>query len=61
MNRFVLAARPGGPGGLLLRALVVFAYAFPPLLLVEIAGYELVARNRARLGRLGGSGCDPPL
>jgi predicted DCC family thiol-disulfide oxidoreductase YuxK len=34
------------------RLLVILLYAVPPLLLLEMLTYELVARNRTRLSRL---------
>ena len=46
MNRFLLYAAPPGPRGLPARILAVLAYAFPPLLLAELAAYEIVAWNR---------------
>ena len=46
VNRFLFHAAPPGPRGLPARALVVAAYAFPPLLIAELAAYEVVARNR---------------
>lgn len=46
VNRFVFHAAPAGWKGLPARALVVAAYALPPLLLAELAAYEIVARNR---------------
>jgi len=46
VNRFVFHAAPPGPRGLPARTLVVAAYAFPPLLIAELAAYEIVARNR---------------
>lgn len=46
VNRFVLHAAPPGRRGLPARTLVVAAYVLPPLLIAEIAAYELVARNR---------------
>ena len=49
VNRFVLGSAPRGWRGLPIRALVILAYAFPPLLLVELLAYEIVARNRNRL------------
>lgn len=48
MNRFLLFAAPPGWRGLPIRALVILAYALPPLLLAELAGYEIVARSRTR-------------
>jgi len=50
VNRFLLVAAPGGPGGWLLRAAAILAFALPPLLLVELLVYEIVARNRRRFG-----------
>ncbi len=46
VNRFLLYAAPPGLRGLPARVLAVLAYAFPPLLLAELAAYEIVARNR---------------
>ncbi len=46
VNRFILHAAPPGRKGLPARLLVVAAYVFPPLLLAELAAYEIVARNR---------------
>lgn len=46
VNRFVLHAAPPGLKGLPARILVVAAYVFPPLLVAELAAYEIVARNR---------------
>ncbi len=48
VNRFLLAARPGGVGGWLLRAGAILAFAVPPLLALEALAYEVVARNRSR-------------
>ena len=48
VNRFLLAAAPRGLRGLPVRALVVLAFLFPPLLLAELLGYEIVARSRRR-------------
>jgi len=46
VNRFILHAAPPGSAGLPARLLVVAAYVLPPLLLAELAAYEIVARNR---------------
>ncbi len=46
VNRFILHAAPPGWKGLPARFLVVAAYVLPPLLLAELAAYEIVARNR---------------
>jgi hypothetical protein len=46
VNRFVFHAAPDGWKGLPARALVVAAYVLPPLLFLELAAYEVVARNR---------------
>jgi len=46
VNRFVLHAAPSGWTGLPARFLVIAAYVLPPLLLAELAAYEIVARNR---------------
>ena len=46
VNRFVLHAAPSGWRGLAARISVLLAYIVPPLLLAEIAAYEIVARNR---------------
>ena len=46
VNRFVLHAAPPGWKGLPARCLAVAFYALPPLLLAELAAYEIVARNR---------------
>lgn len=50
VNRFLLAASPANLGGRLVRAAVALCYALPPLLLLEIAAYEVFARNRRRFG-----------
>ncbi len=46
VNRFILHAAPPGWTGLPARFLVMAAYVLPPLLLAELAAYEIVARNR---------------
>lgn len=56
VNRFLLAAAPANLGGRLVRAAVALCYALPPLLLLEVAAYELFARNRRRFGS---AGCAP--
>lgn len=47
VNRFVFFAAPPGLRGLPARVLVAALYLLPPLLLLEMLAYELVARNRA--------------
>ncbi|MDE2881356.1 MAG: hypothetical protein OXU35_10215 [Acidobacteriota bacterium] len=42
----MLHAAPPGWTGLPARFLVMAAYVLPPLLLAELAAYEIVARNR---------------
>ena len=46
VNRFLFHAAPPGVRGLPVRLLVLVAWMFPPLLLVELLAYEVVARNR---------------
>lgn len=46
VNRFVLHAAPPGWKGFPARFLVVAVCVLPPLLLAELAAYEIVARNR---------------
>ena len=60
VNRFLLAAAPPGWRGSPVRTAVRLVVGFPPLLLLEIAAYELVARNRSRLGAWTGSPCETP-
>ncbi len=46
VNRFLWFAAPPGLRGAPARTLVLAFYLLPPLLLLEVIGYALVARNR---------------
>ena len=60
VNRFLLAGAPPGWRGVLVRGAVWVVVVFVPLLLLEIALYELVARNRGRLSAWTGNPCETP-
>ena len=58
VNRFVWDAAPAGWRGVPARALAVAFTLLPPLLLLEVIAYEVVARNRGCSVRPdSGAGC----
>ena len=57
VNRFLLAAAPPGWRGMPVRLAVWLLYLLPPLLLLEVVGYEIFGRYRSRISAWTGMPC----